>query len=272
MMLARRLVPETSSYRLEALKQCFQLTPSQSHQAKHDVLTVVELFQRVYRQRLEPAGLDTFDAIAGFAKRTPVAKCLDMVRGGSKVVTPPPLPKDEWYYLDGDRNAHGPLPARLVNESAELEGVYVWREGMNDWLVSRECAEFLSFCQSPPAVQQPPRKFETAKTMSELVGLCRGLIADDKITTAEVMFLSSWLQDAGFIAEWPASEIAQTMERILEDGVITKAEKEELKGLIQNRSVPLKIPVNIDDYRGRVRWKRVEVEPEPVKWAFSRRA
>ena len=69
--------------------------------------------------------------------------------------------------------------------------------------------------------------------MGELVGLCRGLIADDKITTAEVMFLSSWLQDAGFIAEWPASEIAQTMERILEDGVVSKEEKEELKRLIQ---------------------------------------
>ena len=40
MMLARRLVPETSSYRLEALKQCFQLTPSWSHQAENDVLTV----------------------------------------------------------------------------------------------------------------------------------------------------------------------------------------------------------------------------------------
>lgn len=59
MMLARRLVPETESYRLEALKQRFQLTPSQSHQAKNDVLAVVELFQRVYRQRLEKAGLSS---------------------------------------------------------------------------------------------------------------------------------------------------------------------------------------------------------------------
>ncbi|MHB1308882.1 MAG: 3'-5' exonuclease, partial [Limisphaerales bacterium] len=233
MMLARRLVPETSSYRLQALKQCFQLTPSQSHQAKNDVLTVVELFQKVYRHRLEPAGLDTFDAIAGFAKRTPVAKCLDMVRGGSKAAAPPPLPKDEWYYLDADRNAHGPLPARQVSESAELEAFYIWREGMSDWLVSRECAEFLSLCQSAPAVEPSARKFEATKTMGELVGLCRGLIADDKITTAEVMFLSSWLQDVGFIAEWPALEIAQTMERILEDGVVTKKEKEELKRLIQ---------------------------------------
>ena len=135
---------------------------------------------------------------------------------------------------DGEISAHGPLPARQVSESAGLQAFYIWREGMSDWLVSRECAEFLSYCQSPPSVEQPSRKFEAAQTMGELVGLCRALIADDKITTAEVMFLSSWLQDAGFIAEWPAAEIAQTMERILEDGVVTKVEKEELKRLIHS--------------------------------------
>ena len=233
MMLARRLVPEARSYRLDALKECFQLTPGQSHRAKSDVLTVVELFQKVYRQRLEPAGLDTFDAIAGFAKRTPVAKCLDMVRGRAKAATPPPLPKDEWYYLDAARNPHGPLPARQVFENTGPESIYVWREGMADWVVSRECPEFLASCQSPNAIQPAPRKFAAEKTMSELIGLCRGLIADEKITTAEVMFLHTWLQDAGFIQEWPASEIAQTVERFMEDGAVTKEEKEELKGLIQ---------------------------------------
>lgn len=55
-----------------------------------------------------------------------------------------------------------------------------------------------------------------------------------EITTAQVMALHSWLQDAGpLLNEWPASEIAQTLERILEDGVVTKEEKEELRILIQ---------------------------------------
>jgi putative phage-type endonuclease len=244
MMLARRLVPETSSYRLEALKQCFQLTQTRSHQAKNDVLTVVELFQRVYRPRLESAGLDTFDSVTTFAKRTPVAKCLDIIRGAPKTAARSSALKDEWYYLDAATDSHGPLPARQVSQLAGLEAYYVWREGMNDWVVSRDCPEFVALSQSPPPPQQPIRKFEGTKTMSELVGLCRGLIADDKITTAEVMFLSSWLQDAGFIAEWPASEIAQTIERILEDGVVTKDEKEELKRLIQSITAPSSTPAS----------------------------
>jgi hypothetical protein len=39
-----------------------------------------------------------------------------------------------------------------------------------------------------------------------------------------------------------------------------------------NTAVPLKNPINIDDYRYLAMWKRVEVEQAPVKWAFSRRA
>jgi hypothetical protein len=234
MMLARRLVPETNSYRLDVLKECFRLGPTQSHRAKNDVLAVVELFQKVFQPRLESVGLNTFESVAEFARRTPVAKCLDLVRRGSKPSAPPPQFKDEWYYLDAANNAHGPLPAREVDESAGLEAYYVYREGMSDWVVNRECPEFLSLRNSPPRTVQPVRRFESAKTMEELVGICRGMIADAKLTTAEVMYLHSWMQDAGFISEWPASEIAQTLERILEDGVVTKEEKEELKRLIHS--------------------------------------
>ncbi len=80
MMLARRLVTDTKSYRLDALKHRFQLAQSQSHQALNDVMTTVELFQKVYRPRLEPVGLDTFGQVAAFARRTPVAKCRDLVQ------------------------------------------------------------------------------------------------------------------------------------------------------------------------------------------------
>jgi putative phage-type endonuclease len=232
MMLARRLAPETTSYRLDVLKQCFQVAQSRSHQAKNDVLTVVELFQRVYGPRLQSAGFDTFESVAAFAKRTPVAKCLDIIRGGTTTAPKSKAPKDAWYFLDASKNDHGPLPAQQVSEKAGLDAFYIWREGMSDWVVNLQCQEFLALCQLPPPVKQPTKTFEGTKTMSELVGLCRGLIADEKITTAEVMFLNSWLQDVGFIAEWPASEIAGTLERILEDGVVTKAEKEELKRLL----------------------------------------
>jgi DNA polymerase-3 subunit epsilon len=92
-MLARRLIPDTRSFRLDSLKQHFQLTKSRSHQARQDVLTVVELFQKIFRPRLELAGIHSFDQIAAFARRTPVAKCLEVVRSAAqapKVTLAPP--------------------------------------------------------------------------------------------------------------------------------------------------------------------------------------
>jgi hypothetical protein len=92
---------------------------------------------------------------------------------------------------------------------------------MADWTSKLECPEFTSILESPQAAP-PPLISQPAKTMGELIGVCRGLLADSKITTAEVMFLSSWLQGFGPISEWPPSEIAHAVERILEDGVVKR--------------------------------------------------
>lgn len=68
--------------------------------------------------------------------------------------------------------------------------------------------------------------------MGDLIGMCRELIANSSITTAQSDALE--LLDAGpLLSERPGSEIAQTMERILEDGIVTKEEKSELRALIQ---------------------------------------
>ena len=88
MMLARRLDLAVSSYRLDVLKRRFELSASRSHQALNDVLTVVELFHKVYRPRLESAGFSSFDTIAAFSRKTPVARCWDAIRAKSRVSHP----------------------------------------------------------------------------------------------------------------------------------------------------------------------------------------
>lgn len=225
MMLARRLEDETKSYRLDALKETFKLTAVESHRAKNDVLTLVELFRDVYRERLESAGLNNFEAIAEFSRRTPVAKCLSMV-GKAKARTPDPV--DSWYFLDGANNVCGPLDARSVASTAGSGSFYVWREGLAEWVVNTEHKPFLELAQS--------EKFQArtvGRSSEQLIGLCKGLLADDRLTTNEVRFLGKWLEEAGVITEWPASEIAQLVESILEDGVVSMSEKRDLKNLIE---------------------------------------
>lgn len=80
MMLSRRLVGECKSHRLDTLRDAFRLSPDDRHRAFADVKALVELFRRVFRPRLETTGLETFEAIAKFSKKTPIAKCLCQVK------------------------------------------------------------------------------------------------------------------------------------------------------------------------------------------------
>jgi DNA polymerase III epsilon subunit-like protein len=81
MLLGRRVVPETRCHSLDHLRDYYKLNPGgRSHRAEHDVHTVVEMFCRIYRPRLERAGLNTFDSVADFSRRTPVAQCIDIIR------------------------------------------------------------------------------------------------------------------------------------------------------------------------------------------------
>ncbi len=89
MLVARRAIPETKSHRLTLLKDRFGLPHSQSHRALNDVLTVVELMRRVLKPRLLAAGIDTYDAICRFSKKTPVAECWKTIRQAQMRVQPP---------------------------------------------------------------------------------------------------------------------------------------------------------------------------------------
>lgn len=79
--LSRRLLPGIGGYRLDALKERFALITNRSHEALSDVFTVVELFRKIHRERLEQAGLVSFEAIATFAALTPIAKCRAILEG-----------------------------------------------------------------------------------------------------------------------------------------------------------------------------------------------
>ena len=45
--------------------------------------------------------------------------------------------------------------------------------------------------------------------------------------------MSRWLEEAGVIVERPGTEIAETAERIMADGVVTEDERKELLSLLQ---------------------------------------
>lgn len=81
---------------------------------------------------------------------------------------------------------------------------------------------------------QPPPSFNyqrnLTKCMQALLGICQGMIADNQLNEKEIYFLSGWLAENDIVTrEWPGSVIAKRIKDILEDGVVTQAEADDLK-------------------------------------------
>lgn len=68
-----------------------------------------------------------------------------------------------------------------------------------------------------------------SKSIQTLLGICTGLTADDRLNDREIHFLSVWLKDnEDASSTWPGSEISRRIQIILEDGVITDDERNDL--------------------------------------------
>ena len=74
--LTRRVVREVRNYRLETIKNHFALNSERSHRGRNDVETTVALLERIVSPKLNRSGISGFNAVAAFARRTPVAACL----------------------------------------------------------------------------------------------------------------------------------------------------------------------------------------------------
>jgi NAD-dependent DNA ligase len=92
---------------------------------------------------------------------------------------------------------------------------------------------------NPGAVVRAIEIRKIQKATEHLLGICSGLTADGHISDSEVLFLRNWISNNAEICEdWPGIVIAQRVDAILADGVITADERldllETLQGLTGN--------------------------------------
>lgn len=70
---------------------------------------------------------------------------------------------------------------------------------------------------------------------SEMLGLVRGLLADQQLTDDEILLFRDWLQATPeAAAAWPGKHLAERLLRILVDGIVTDEEKSDLVALMSN--------------------------------------
>jgi NAD-dependent DNA ligase len=78
------------------------------------------------------------------------------------------------------------------------------------------------------------------QSLGELLGLARGLMADQELSDSEIHFLHDWLEDRyAMTSSFPGNVIHERIKKVLEDGVITEEERshlaETLNMLIEDR-------------------------------------
>jgi NAD-dependent DNA ligase len=67
------------------------------------------------------------------------------------------------------------------------------------------------------------------QSLGELLGIARGLMADDELTDSEIKFLHDWLEERfAMTSSFPGNVIQQRIKDVLEDGVITEEERSHL--------------------------------------------
>ena len=76
----------------------------------------------------------------------------------------------------------------------------------------------------------PSSPSETLKqSLGELLGLARGLMADQELTDSEIHFLNEWLEDRHSItSSFPGNVIHERIKDVLEDSVVTEEERSHL--------------------------------------------
>lgn len=74
-----------------------------------------------------------------------------------------------------------------------------------------------------------------SRSIDELVGLCRGVVADGEVNRAEVNFLQQWLTaNREFVHEYPFRDIYALIESALVDGVIDSEEEHDILAAVHD--------------------------------------
>ena len=77
------------------------------------------------------------------------------------------------------------------------------------------------------------RRDRTVREIDELIGLCKGIVADGTVNVDEARFLQGWLEsNRESHSTWPCSVLYPRIQSMLDDGRLQDEEERELLGLL----------------------------------------
>lgn len=144
----------------------------------------------------------------------------------------------EWLVLDRLNQPCGPYTLAEVCTLLRSRNLPVCKPGMADWVSADLVPEIRNYqplgrvYEVRVANQKRATGFNTA--MDQLLRICRGFVRDNYLSEDEIRELGAWLkQHQEVLGEWPGNVIAQRVEQVLADGIITEEERADLQKLLE---------------------------------------
>lgn len=76
---------------------------------------------------------------------------------------------------------------------------------------------------------------EMNRSLGALLGIAQGMLSDGHLSDDEIRFLRTWLESNSVIATaWPGDIIYRRVKTVLEDGVVSEAERKHLADTLQS--------------------------------------
>lgn len=87
------------------------------------------------------------------------------------------------------------------------------------------------------AARRAAAAHQLSKAVEHMMGLVGGIVADQQLHDLEIKFLSTWLAENSRVTQtWPGFVVARKVEEVMEDGVVTSAERDHLLKLLTEMS------------------------------------
>lgn len=153
----------------------------------------------------------------------------------------------QWFYLDELNNRCGPVTApELSAMRAAGRDVMVYSSGMSGWtplldIEQIERYEFVLDRRTDSRLGTGGYARLSDRHIDELLGVCKGVIADNFLANEEISYLNGWIESHPDLANaWPCRILAQRLKRVLIDGKIEEEERSSLLCFINRLLQPAK--------------------------------
>lgn len=150
----------------------------------------------------------------------------------------------QWYYLDELNNRHGPVDAEvLVSMKAVGRDVMIYCSGMDGWMPLADVEQIerkeFDLGYASGSFNRRNNLRLGPNYIAELLGLCRGVMADGFLVLSEVQYLHSWLNShSELLNSWPCNVLAKRLSAVLEDGHVSDEESVSLGSFIRRLTQP----------------------------------